>query len=92
MPYRIRKLPGKDLYKVYGKDGKPHSKEGLTREMAEKQLTALNIAYSKENVSMPKKEYVKEHVRLVSELKKHGALKEARKQAQEAARTLGIEI
>lgn len=47
MPYHIRKLPHHDLYKVYGEDGKPHSHNGLTLEMAKRQLTALNIAYAK---------------------------------------------
>jgi hypothetical protein len=52
MPYVIRKLPRKNLFKVYTveidennrKTYKPHSKEGLRREMAEKQLIALNIS------------------------------------------------
>jgi len=47
MPYYIRKLPNKDLYKVYSKDGKPHSNKGLSKTVAKRQLTALNIAYSK---------------------------------------------
>jgi hypothetical protein len=40
-------MPHHDLYKVYGQDGKPHSHNGLTLEMAKRQLTALNIAYAK---------------------------------------------
>jgi hypothetical protein len=92
MPYHIRKLPGKDLYKVYGKDGKPHSKEGLSNERAKKQLTALNIAQSKEYIKMPIDEYKKEHIRLINVLTKHGALHEARKQSMEAAKELGISI
>jgi hypothetical protein len=102
MPYHLRKMPGKNLYKVYGEDGKPHSKEGLTLEMAKKQLTALNIAYAREKghdipfkkkvIMMPVKDYMHEHIRLVGELRKHGALVEARRQAQEAARELGIRI
>ena len=47
MPYHIRKLPHQDLYKVYGEDGKPHSHNGLSKEMAKKQLIALNIAYAR---------------------------------------------
>ncbi len=47
MPYRIRKQPNKPLYKVYSSDGKPHSKKGLPLSRAKRQLTALNIAYSK---------------------------------------------
>ena len=102
MPYHIRKLPGKDLYKVYGKDGKPHSKEGLSHEMAKKQLTALNIAYAREQghdipkpkqyIKMPVDDYKKEHIRLINVLTKHGALHEARKQSMEAAKELGIHI
>ena len=41
-------MPHQNLYKVYGQDGKPHSHNGLTLEMAKRQLIALNIAYSKE--------------------------------------------
>jgi hypothetical protein len=45
MPYHIRKMPSKALYKVYGQDGTPHSKKGLSMAMAKKQLTALNLAH-----------------------------------------------
>jgi hypothetical protein len=48
MPYRLRKVPRKDLYWVVGQDGKHFSKEGLPLERAKKQMIALNIAYSKE--------------------------------------------
>jgi hypothetical protein len=47
MPYRIRKQPNKQLYKVYGEDGKAHSKKGLSLATAKRQLTALNIAHNR---------------------------------------------
>lgn len=47
MPYRIRKLPNQKKYKVYGQDGTPHSKRGMSLIMAERQRTALNIAHAK---------------------------------------------
>lgn len=53
MPYHIRKLPNKPLYKVYGEDGTPHSTKGLSKKKAEAQLTALNIAHAR------KKGYIK---------------------------------
>jgi hypothetical protein len=43
MPYRIRKLPNKKLYKVYSQSGKPLSKKGLTLKEAQKQRTAVNL-------------------------------------------------
>jgi len=92
MPYRIRKLPKKDLYKVYGEDGTPHSKEGLTLEMAKKQMTALNIAHARKEghtipradvkfIKMPVDDYVKEHKHLIKILDAAG--KEGRKQRNE---------
>jgi hypothetical protein len=53
MPYHIRKLPNKLLYKVYGEDGKPHSLKGLSKKKAEAQKIALNIAHAR------KKGYIK---------------------------------
>lgn len=46
MPYRLKRKG--DLYFVVSEDGKKHSKKGLTKEMARKQLAALNIAYARE--------------------------------------------
>jgi hypothetical protein len=46
MPYRLRKVPKKDLYWVVGPDGKHHSKEGLPKERAQAQMRAL---YASEN-------------------------------------------
>ncbi len=47
MPYKLRKVPRKDLYWVVGEDGTHHSKEGLRKDVAQKQLVALNIAHAK---------------------------------------------
>ena len=55
MPYHIRKLPNKPLYKVYGSDGTPHSKNGLSKSKAEKQLTALNLAHLRKVGRIPKR-------------------------------------
>jgi len=45
MPYRIRKAPNRELYWVVAEDGKHMSHEPISRAMADKQLTALNIAH-----------------------------------------------
>jgi len=50
MPYRIRKVPKKDLYWVVGEDGKHHSKEGIPLERAKKQMAALYIAMKSEGM------------------------------------------
>jgi len=44
MPYRIRKQPGKALYKVYTDKGKPLSKKGLPKARARKQQIAVSLA------------------------------------------------
>ena len=50
MPYHLAREG--DKYFVVGKDNKRHSKEGLSKEMARKQMVALNIAHSRE--AMPR--------------------------------------
>jgi hypothetical protein len=45
-PYKLRKVPKKDLYWVVGPDNKHHSKEGLPKERALAQMRAL---YAQEN-------------------------------------------
>jgi len=47
MPYRIQKVPGKNLYCVVDLSGKHYSKEGMSRYMAVKQKRALDIAHAK---------------------------------------------
>lgn len=43
MPYRIRKLPNQNKYKVYSESGKPLSKKGLSLKKAQAQRTASNL-------------------------------------------------
>jgi len=52
MPYKIRKAPNRNLYWVVAQDGRHMSHEPLTRTMAEKQLTALNIAHARKKGKM----------------------------------------
>lgn len=47
MPYKLKKVRNKDLYYVINiENGHRHSKEPLTKEMAKKQLRAINMHYS----------------------------------------------
>ena len=48
MPYKLRKVPKKDLYWVIGEDGKHHSKEGLPKDKAQAQMRALYASMDKE--------------------------------------------
>jgi hypothetical protein len=48
MPYKIRKLPNVNLFKVYGPSG-ALSKKGLTKTMAEKQKIAVQISEAKKS-------------------------------------------
>jgi len=62
MPYIIRKLPKKDLYRVYNKDTKEIHSYGTTLEKAKKQVRLLHMVDSKKggNVDMQKyKDYPK---------------------------------
>lgn len=43
MPYKIRKLPNKPLYKVYSESGKPLSKKGLSLKKAKAQKIAASL-------------------------------------------------
>ena len=52
MPYKLRKVPKKDLYWVVGEDGKHHSKEGLPLEKAQAQMRALYASMRKEGSGM----------------------------------------
>jgi hypothetical protein len=53
MPYYIQKVPRKNLYWVVDDTGKHYSKEGLKKEMAKKQLTALNLAHLRKTGRLP---------------------------------------
>lgn len=44
MPYRIRKLPNKYLYKVYDKAGKSLSYKGMSYKNARKQIIAVHLS------------------------------------------------
>lgn len=44
MPYHIRKMPKKNLYKVYDNSGVPLSKKGLTLANAKKQIVAVYLS------------------------------------------------
>jgi len=46
MPWKIRKRPNHNQYKVYGERGNPLSKEWKTKAEAEKQLNAIRINYA----------------------------------------------
>jgi len=49
MPYKLKKARGKEAYWVVSVDtGKKHSIDPLPLATAKKQMTALNIAMSKE--------------------------------------------
>jgi hypothetical protein len=53
MPYKIRKLPKQQLYKVYGERGNPLSKKGLPLARAKKQLTAVNLSELRQQGRIP---------------------------------------
>jgi hypothetical protein len=53
MPYKIKKLPLKPLYKVYSESGTPLSKKGLTKKMAERQLIAANLSNLRQEGKIP---------------------------------------
>jgi hypothetical protein len=44
MPYKIRKLPNKHLYKVYDTKGKSLSYKGMTYKNARKQIIAVHLS------------------------------------------------
>jgi hypothetical protein len=55
MPYKLRKVRNKELYWVVDNEGKHYSKEGLRKEVAEKQIIALNIAHAKKQNELIRK-------------------------------------
>lgn len=48
MPFKIRKLPNKELYRVYNADTGDVLAKGTTKKKAEAQLRLLNSIYEKE--------------------------------------------
>jgi hypothetical protein len=53
MPYKLRKMPNKDLYKVYSESGTPLSKKGLSKTQAEKQKTAATLSDLRQEGKIP---------------------------------------
>lgn len=56
---RIRKLPNKNLYKVYGETGRPLSEQGLSKKMAEKQATAVRLSELRQMGRIPERKPMK---------------------------------
>lgn len=59
MPYRIRKLPNKDLFKVYSESGTPLSKKGLSKTQAERQKTAATLSDLRQDGKIPARKTTK---------------------------------
>ena len=53
MPYRIRKLPNKNLFKVYSESGTPLSKKGLSKTMAQAQKVAATLSDLRQEGKIP---------------------------------------
>ena len=53
MPFKLRKLPNQDLYKVYSENGTPLSKKGLSKAAAERQKTAATLSYLRKEKLIP---------------------------------------
>jgi hypothetical protein len=53
MPYRLRKMPNKNLFKVYSQDGTPLSKKGLSKTQAEKQKIAVTLSDLRQEGKIP---------------------------------------
>lgn len=53
MPYKLRKMPNKNLYKVYSQDGTPLSKKALSKTQAEKQKIAVTLSELRQENKIP---------------------------------------
>jgi hypothetical protein len=53
MPYKIRRLPNVNLFKVYSENGTPLSKKGLSKAAAERQKTAATLSYLRKEKLIP---------------------------------------
>lgn len=98
MPYKLVRADGTDKYFVMTTDtGRLHSKEPMSKEMAKRQLTALNLAMAREKghdvpppaktkkaIKMPYDDYMREHRQLISILSLAG--KEGERQRREMNR------
>ena len=81
MPYKLVKSEGTDKYYVMTTDtGRLHSKEAMTKEMAKRQMTALNIA-KKDMVVIPRGKFLAEHRQLIGLMSRVG--QEAEQQRRE---------
>lgn len=92
MPYKLVRKEGTDKYFVMTTEtGKLHSREPMTKEMAKRQMTALNMAMAhekpaemKKEIKMPYDDYMREHRQLISILSLAG--KEGERQRREMNR------
>lgn len=50
MPYRIRKLPNRNLYKVYTPEGRSLSKKGISYKTAMKQIIAIYLSQKRRGI------------------------------------------
>jgi hypothetical protein len=81
MTYKLVKAEGTDKYYVMTTDtGRLHSKEPMTKEMAKRQMTALNIA-KKDVVVIPRGKFLAEHRQLIGLMSRIG--QEAEQQRRE---------
>lgn len=72
MPYKLVKAEGTDKYYVMTTDsGRLHSKEPMTKEMAKRQMSALNVA-KKDVVTMPRGKFLAEHRQLIGLMSRVG--------------------
>lgn len=87
MPYRLVRAEGTDKYYVMTTDsGRLHSKQPMTKEMAKRQMTALNLAHAREKgydvppplkrksdvITMPRRKFIAEHKQLIGLLNRMG--------------------
>lgn len=96
MPYKLVKAEGTDKYYVMTTDtGRLHSKEPMTKEMAKRQMTALNLAHAREKgydvpapkkdvVTIPRGKFLAEHRQLIGLMSRMG--QEAEQQRREMNR------
>jgi signal recognition particle GTPase len=81
MPYKLVKAEGTDKYYVMTTDtGRLHSKEAMTKEMAKRQMGALNVA-KKDVVTIPRGKFLAEHRQLIGLMSRVG--QEAEQQRRE---------
>ncbi len=77
MPYRLVRADGTDKYYVMTTDtGRLHSKEPMTKEMAKRQMTAMNMAMDSEKkkdmIVIPRAKFIAEHRQLIGLMNRMG--------------------